>query len=67
MKTINNKDFVESLTKVLLNSVIIKAETIRKDFVTKSLLNLIRDLDLNKNLRWITYEEFKGSLKKNII
>ena len=47
-KTINNKAFIESLTKVLLNSATTKAETIRKDFVTKSLLNLIRDLDLNK-------------------
>ena len=60
---IDNKSFIDSITKVLLNSLILKTDIIRKDYTTQNLLALISDMNLNKNLKWIKYTEFKESLK----
>ena len=38
----------------------------RKDYKTKSLIELIDDLDFNDNLSWISYEVIKKYLKKII-
>ena len=62
-KTIDNKNFISAITKIILNSTIENPEKNRNDYITKSLILLIDKTNFNKNLRWIDYSEFKDYLK----
>ena len=57
-----NIDFIKSITKILsIESLDIKNSK-RKDYKTKALLYLIKEEDLNKNLKWISFDMFKKYL-----
>ena len=57
-----NIDFIKSITKILsIESLDIKNSK-RKDYKTKALLYLIKEEDLNKNLKWISVDMFKKYL-----
>ena len=58
----NNKNFLDSISKIIINNTFTKKEIIRRDFVTRSLFFLIDELDLNNNPKLITYDEFKNIL-----
>jgi len=62
----NNKNFLDSISKIIINNTFEKKEIIRRDFVTRSLFFLIDELDLNNKPKWITYDEYKNALKKII-
>ena len=62
-KTIDNKNFITAISKIILNSTIENPDKNRNDFISKSLILLIDNIDFNKNLRWIEYSEFKKYLK----
>ena len=57
-KTTDNISFVNTLTKILINSEFTHKKIIRHDYITRSLLLMIDKLNLNSNLKWVTYEEF---------
>ena len=59
----NNKDFVESISKICINNNIKKNNIIRHDYITRSMLLMIKDLNLNENPKWISYEEFYNFLQ----
>lgn len=66
-KSANNYNFVSAISNILSNSLMDQPKTIyRKDYKTKSLIELIDDLDFNNNLSWISYEVIKKYLKKII-
>ena len=59
----NNNDFVKCISKILyLDSLEIKSLK-RKDYKTRALLRLIRDENLNINLKWVSFDEFCKYLK----
>lgn len=54
----SNVDFVECLTKIFINNKFDNKDIIRHDYISRSLLKIIKDKDLNENLQWIKYDEF---------
>ena len=62
-KTVNN--FIFSIRNVLINYESKRDQIVRKDYVTKTLLNYSRSIKYNK-YRWITYEDFK-KMEENVI
>ena len=64
-KATDNKNFVDSLTKVLINNMFNNKDIIRHDYVTRAILLMIKELNLNKNFKWITYNEYIKFQKKN--
>ena len=63
-KSTNNKNFLESINKVIINNSFEKKEIIRHDYITKSLILLIEEYELNKYPKWITCEEYINIQKK---
>lgn len=58
-----NIDFVKSVSKLLsIESLDIKNSK-RKDYKTQALLKLIQEEELNKKLKWISFENFLKYLK----
>ena len=62
-KTVNN--FIFLIRNVLINYESKRDQIIRKDYVTKTLLNYSRSIKYNE-YRWITYDNFK-KMEENII
>ena len=54
-KITNNVDFVNSISKVIINSKFNKNEVIRKDFITHSIISIMKKFKLNETPRWISY------------
>ena len=54
----NNKDFVESILKICINNNIKKTNIIRHDYITRAMLLIIKELRLNENPKWISYEDY---------
>ena len=53
-----NIDFVKSVSKLLsIESLDIKNSK-RKDYKTQALIKLIQEKELNKKLKWISFENF---------
>lgn len=67
----NNKDFVASISKIIINNNIKKSQIIRHDYITRSMIMMIKNLKLNENPKWISYDEIYKYLqiiiKKNCI
>ena len=67
----NNKDFITSLSKIIINNIIKKSQIIRHDYISRSMIMMINNLKLNENPKWISYDEFYKYLqiiiKKNCI
>ena len=59
----NNKDFVESISKICINKNIKKTNIIRHDYITRSILLIKKDLNINENPKWISYEDYYNFLK----
>ena len=59
-KTIDNKAFMYSLKNIFLNSLISKQDTIRKDYITKGLMLLIKEKEINKNFHWVVLVNLKN-------
>ena len=59
----NNKDFVESILKICINNNIKKTNIIRHDYITRAMLLIIKELRLNENPKWISYEDYYNFLK----
>ena len=53
-----NSDFVDCFTKIFINNKFDNKNIIRHDYVSRSLIKIIKDKDLNENLLWIKYDEF---------
>ena len=54
-----NINFINSITKVIINDEFLIKNEIRHDFITKTFIYLIEKIDFNKNLNWINYSDFK--------
>ena len=54
----NNKDFVKCISKILYIDSLENKTVKRKDYKTKALLKLIKDENLNSNLKWVSFEGF---------
>jgi hypothetical protein len=55
-KRVSNPDiFIKSITKYLLNEDFKENKIKRCDYITKAILLMIKDLNLNANLKWIPY------------
>ena len=65
-KSTNNIDFLNSITKLLSNSILNEKNIIRHDYVTRSILLLIEDLNFNDSLKWINYDDLNSYLRKVI-
>ena len=63
----NNADFIEALNKFLINHSFKEKDIIRNDYVTRSLIYIINEKDLNKKLKWLKYTDFLETLKFIII
>jgi hypothetical protein len=59
----NNKDFVKCISKILYIDSFENKTVKRKDYKTKALLKLIKDENLNSNLKWVSFEGFCKYLK----
>ena len=62
-KPTDNISFVNTLTKILINSDFANKEIARHDYITRTLLLIIEKLNLNNNLKWITYEDLLNIIK----
>ena len=66
----NNKDFVVSVSNVLNNNNIKKKDIIRHDYITRTMMLMIKSLDIKEEPKWISYDEYykylKNVIKKNI-
>ena len=51
------------LNKILINNKYDKKSIKRLDFITKAIMKIIDDEDLNVNLKWIKFEEFESGEK----
>ena len=60
----NNFDFVNSINKILANDSNDNKKIKRHDFITMTIIDLIKEKDLNNKLAWIKYDDYKNSLKK---
>ena len=65
-KSTNNIDFLNSIMKLLSNSILNDKNIIRHDYVTRSIILLIEDLKFNDNLKWLNYDDLNSYLKKVI-
>ena len=63
----NAKDFITSLKKIFIYNLIKGQEIIRKDFKSKAIMLLIKDLDLNNQFKWIDAKYFHDYEKKVIM
>lgn len=54
-------------SKIFINSKLKDRDIIRHDYVTKTLINLIDNLKLNENQKWITYNDYMEIHKGVII
>jgi len=61
----SNLNFIISLRNIILNYETKSDKIIRKDYVTKSLIEYTKSLE-NKDFIWLTYEKFKIIEKKII-
>ena len=66
-KITNNVDFVNSISKIIINSKFTKNEVIRKDYITRSIISIIKKFKLNETPRWISYSDFKLELVNIIL
>ena len=62
---ITNTNFIISLRNVIINYKIKKEKIIRKDFVTRALIEYSKKIKNNK-FEWLKYDEFKNIEKKII-
>ena len=58
-KPINNIAFVNTISKLLINSEFADKDIIRHDLVTKTLILIIEKLNFNDNLKLITFSDYK--------
>lgn len=65
-KVTSNSDFVNCLTKIFINNKFANKDIIRHDYITRSLIKIINEKNLNENLTWIKYEAII-KMQKNII
>ena len=65
-KVTNNYSFIKSITKVLINDSLKDFINYRKEYKTKALLNLIKDLDFNNNIHRINYDIIQKYVKLEI-
>ena len=63
-KSTNIKDFILCLTKIFINCNNIENNLIKHDYISRTLLILIKKYDLNKNPKWITFNEYITENKK---
>ena len=59
-----NTNFIISLRNVIINYETKKEKIIRKDFVTRALIEYSKKIKNNK-FEWLKYDEFKNIEKKN--
>ena len=57
-KVITVDNFIESISKFIINEDFKEKKYKRNDYITKSLILMINELNLNSNLHWISYDEF---------
>ena len=57
-KVTTNSVFVNCLTKIFINKMFDNKDIIRHDLISRSLIKLIKEKNLNENLQWIKYDEF---------
>ena len=62
---ITNTNFIISLRNVIINYETKKEKIIRKDFVTRALIEYSKKIKNNK-FEWLKYDEFKNIEKKII-
>ena len=53
-----NNEFINCITKIFININTIGDKIIRHDYVSKTLIKLISDLNISNSPRWITYDEY---------
>lgn len=53
-----NYDFINSITKILINTMNINENIIRHDYVSKTLIKLINKYKINEKPKWISYREY---------
>ena len=57
-KSTDNKDFLDTISKVIINNSFNNNNIIRHDYITLAIILMINNLKLNENVRWINYEEY---------
>ena len=57
-KLTSNYDFINSMTKILINTMNINENIIRHDYVSKTLIKLINKYKINEKPKWISYREY---------
>ena len=62
----SNHEFVKSIPKIFAVISNKKDIPIRYDFITKNIISLIKQFNLNESYRWVELKEFNDNLK-NII
>ena len=62
----SNADFINIISKRLINSKFTKKDIIRHDYTTRTIIKLINDLKLNDNPRWVKYNEYIEAHKQII-
>ena len=65
-KVTSNYDFINTLSNVFINNTFVNKTIKRHDYITKALIKIIQDENLNDKLNWISFAQFK-SKEKNII
>ena len=57
-KLTSNIDFVNCINKLFINSKFNDSDIIRHDYVTKSLIKLIKDNKLDDHPKWVSYKDY---------
>ena len=57
-----NVDFINSITNIMINSKFNNKEIVRKDYISRALISIIKKYNLNDNLKWISYADYKKEL-----
>ena len=57
-----NVDFINSITNIMINSKFNNKEIVRKDYISRALISIIKKYNLNDNLKWISYADYKQEL-----
>ena len=52
-KSTDNKNFLDSISKVIINNTFNSNEFVRHDYLTRALILMINNLKLNGNARWV--------------
>ena len=65
-KVSNPEIFINCISKFILNEDLKTDKLIRRDYITKAIILLIKELNFNENLKWIPFEDFMKFQKKCI-